>query len=101
MAKSVRSAQLFIIGIISRKISRFIFLPKESCKKKGTLMCLHTGPGIERTRLEPRLRLLCCPPKQSTLLLQMPLSAQEAMMKLQLQTVRETLRSSQEEFATA
>ena len=64
-------------------------------------MCLHTGPGIERTRLEPQLRLLCCLPKQSTLLLQMPLSAQEAMMKLQLQTVRETLRSSQEEFATA
>ena len=63
-------------------------------------MCLHTGPSIERTRLEPWLRLLCCPPKQSTFLLQMPLSAQEAMMKLQLQTVRETLRSSQEEFAT-
>ena len=99
MAKSVRSAQLFIIGIVSRRISRFIFLPKESCKK-GALMCLHAGPGIERTRLEPRSRLLCCLPKQSTSLLQMPPSAQEAMMKLQLQTVRETLRSSQEEFAT-
>ena len=99
MAKSVRSAQLFIIGIVSRRISRFIFLPKESCKK-GALMCLRTGLGIERTRLEPRSRLLCCLPKQSISLLQMPPSAQEAMMKLQLQTVRETLRSSQEEFAT-
>ena len=63
-------------------------------------MCLRAGPGIERTRLEPRSRLLCCLPKQNTSLLQMPPSAQEAMMKLQLQTVRETLRSSQEEFAT-
>lgn len=53
MAKSVRSAQLFIIGIISRKISRFIFLPKESCKKKVPWCVCTLGPASKELDWSP------------------------------------------------